>query len=74
MITRGLLRGLLVVLMALLLASGGVALADRWGMPAKNRFISRRGHFSAGLAIAHDGGPMDRFAALLLRLGSIKKH
>ncbi len=43
---------------------GGVALADRWGVPADNRFVSYRGHFSA--AIASGGPPFDRLLQVLL--------
>jgi pimeloyl-ACP methyl ester carboxylesterase len=32
--------------------AGGVALAERWNVPAGNRAISRRGHFSTAMAFA----------------------
>ena len=45
--------------------SGGLGLSDAWGVPAENRFVRRRGHFSAGLGIAADKGPFSRLVHLL---------
>ncbi|MDP6707112.1 MAG: alpha/beta hydrolase family protein [Alphaproteobacteria bacterium] len=47
--------------------AGGLALAERWGVPAENRFIWRRGHFSAGLAIMSEEGPLARLAEVVKR-------
>lgn len=43
---------------------GGLELADRWGVPADNRFVSHRGHFSA--ALASGGPPFERLLQVLL--------
>ncbi len=40
--------------------AGGLALAERWGVPAENRFVSRRGHFSTGLSLGADSRPLQR--------------
>lgn len=47
--------------------AGGLELAERWRVPEKNRFIWRRGHFSAGLAIMAEDGPLARLAEILRR-------
>lgn len=47
--------------------AGGVRLADRWGVPAANRFLWRQGHFSLSVALMRDPAP---FARLLSRLAA----
>jgi pimeloyl-ACP methyl ester carboxylesterase len=44
---------------------GGLALAERWQVPAGNRFVWARGHFSAGLGLMADAGPIARLSAAL---------
>ena len=50
--------------------AGGLALAERWRIPAENRFVSPRGHFSASLAIAERGGPLERLVEVLGEAGA----
>ena len=50
--------------------AGGLALTERWRIPPQNRFISRRGHFSASLAIAEPGGPLERLVEVLGEAGA----
>jgi pimeloyl-ACP methyl ester carboxylesterase len=45
--------------------AGGLRLADAWGVPPANRFLPRRGHFAAPLALHRDPAPLDRLAAIL---------
>ncbi|MCP4330102.1 MAG: hypothetical protein GY791_16880 [Alphaproteobacteria bacterium] len=45
-------------------------LIEDWGIPAENRFISRRGHFSVPLAMMRDHHPLKRFRAILEHLSS----
>ncbi len=45
--------------------AGGQALAERWQVPDSNRFIWQRGHFSAGLGIVADEGPIARLVEIL---------
>lgn len=45
--------------------SGGLALAERWAVPEANRFVWARGHFSAGLGLTANEGPITRLAAVL---------
>ena len=45
--------------------AGGLALADKWGLPQENRLVSRRGHFSAGLAVGAENAPLQRLLDLL---------
>jgi len=44
---------------------GGLALAERWAVPAANRFIWARGHFSAGLGLTANEGPITRLITAL---------
>ncbi len=44
---------------------GGVALADQWEVPTANRFIWKRGHFSTGLGIGADAGPIRRLLQVM---------
>ncbi len=44
---------------------GGVALADQWEVPTANRFIWPRGHFSTGLGIGADTGPIRRLLRVM---------
>lgn len=44
---------------------GGLALAERWAVPAANRFVWARGHFSAGLGLTANEGPISRLVAAL---------
>jgi pimeloyl-ACP methyl ester carboxylesterase len=44
---------------------GGLALAERWRVPEANRFVWARGHFSAGLGLMADAGPIARLLAAL---------
>ena len=46
---------------------GGVALAQRWHLPAENLFLRRQGHFSVALGLEHDTAPLDRVVAILRR-------
>jgi hypothetical protein len=46
---------------------GGMALAQRWRLPAENLFLRRQGHFSVALGLEHDAAPLDRLAAILRR-------
>lgn len=39
---------------------------QRWGVPPRNCFVSRRGHFSTPIALARDGNPLERIRDLLL--------
>ncbi|MDE0060469.1 MAG: hypothetical protein OXI22_20290 [Defluviicoccus sp.] len=48
----------------------GKALIDDWRVPAENRFIWRRGHFSVPLQMMRDRTPLDRLKQLLERLGT----
>jgi hypothetical protein len=48
---------------------GGLALADEWGVPAENRFVRHRGHFSASLAIGEPEGPLERLVEVLRDIG-----
>jgi len=48
---------------------GGAALAERWRVPAGNRFVARRGHFSVPLALAGEPAPIDRFVDILRARG-----
>lgn len=45
----------------------GIALADRWAIPAANRYVRRQGHFSASLGLGHDPAPLHAMRDLLLR-------
>lgn len=40
--------------------SGGVALVAGWRLPALNRFVVPKGHFTAALTLARDHAPMRR--------------
>jgi hypothetical protein len=44
---------------------GGRALAETWGIPAENLFVTHRGHFSASLGLCRDSGPLDRLCSIL---------
>jgi hypothetical protein len=44
---------------------GGMALAQRWNLPAENLFKRRQGHFSVALGLEHDPAPLDRLVAIL---------
>jgi hypothetical protein len=46
---------------------GGMALAQRWDLPAENLFLRRQGHFSVALGLEHDAAPLDRLVAILRR-------
>ena len=50
--------------------AGGLALADRWRVPAANRFLQRRGHFSASLSMGFDPRPIERLLEILARRGA----
>jgi pimeloyl-ACP methyl ester carboxylesterase len=45
-------------------------LIDDWGIPAENRFISRRGHFSVPVGMMRDQRPLMRFRTILDRLSN----
>lgn len=45
--------------------AGGHALAERWGLPPENLFISARGHFSAALGAVTDDAPLRRLLRIL---------
>jgi pimeloyl-ACP methyl ester carboxylesterase len=47
---------------------GGMALARRWRLPAKNLFLRPQGHFSVALGLERDAAPLTRLAAILRRL------
>ena len=51
--------------------AGGRALAERWRIPAENRFFQRRGHFSASISLGVDARPVDRLLAALRRKGGV---
>jgi len=44
---------------------GGLQLAERWGVPETNRFVWAGGHFSAGLGLMADEGPIACLAEAL---------
>lgn len=44
---------------------GGRALAESWGIPPENLFITHRGHFSASLGLCRDRQPLERLCMLL---------
>jgi hypothetical protein len=46
----------------------GRTLIESWGLPAENRFIWPRGHFSVPAGLVHDSAPIRRFAAILKSL------
>jgi hypothetical protein len=48
--------------------AGGMALAQRWGLPAENLFLRDQGHFSVALGLERDAAPLARLAAILRRL------
>ena len=48
--------------------ASGKALIDDWRVPAENRFIWRRGHFSVPLRMIRDDAPLIRLRDLLERL------
>ncbi len=48
----------------------GKALIDDWRVPAENRFIWRRGHFSVPLQMMRDRSPLHRLKRVLERLGA----
>ena len=45
---------------------GGLALAERWGVPQANRFISPRGHFTAYFGVAGEPAPLRHFLEVLV--------
>jgi hypothetical protein len=45
--------------------AGGRRLAEAWGVPARNRFVRRRGHFSTPIALAFDSAPLERLVEVL---------
>jgi len=47
---------------------GARALIDRWGVPAENRFIWRRGHFSVPLTMLRNRAPLTRFREVMANL------
>jgi hypothetical protein len=47
---------------------GARRLIEDWGVPAENRFISRRGHFSVPMAMIRDRRPLERFHEILTGL------
>ena len=48
--------------------AGARALIDRWGVPAANRFIWRRGHFSVPLTMLRNRAPLARFREVMAGL------
>lgn len=44
---------------------GGLAFAQRWGIPDENLFIRRQGHFSVPLGLARDASPVARLVEIL---------
>ncbi len=40
---------------------------DAWAVPANNRFVYRRGHFTVPLGMIYDNEPLQRFAQVLKR-------
>ena len=52
--------------------ASGKALIDEWRVPAENRFIWRRGHFSVPLRMIRDYAPLIRLRDLLERLRTAK--
>ncbi len=53
--------------------NSGLTLIDSWEVPARNRFIWRRGHFSVPLGLIRDHRPLDRLTEIFeeLRTGSV---
>ncbi len=49
--------------------AGGLRLAERWEVPAENRFEPVRGHFSVAAGLLRDTAALDRFVAVLGRRG-----
>jgi pimeloyl-ACP methyl ester carboxylesterase len=47
---------------------GGETLVWRWGVPADNVFVSKRGHFTIPMSLIRDGTPTRRFAEILKAL------
>ena len=47
---------------------GATMLNDEWGLPAENRFVYRRGHFSVPIGMMRDDAPLRRLKDILTRL------
>jgi len=45
--------------------AGGAALAERWRIPARNRFVRWQGHFTVELGLIPDAAPLVRMAEIL---------
>ncbi|GJL80532.1 MAG: hypothetical protein DHS20C01_01660 [marine bacterium B5-7] len=48
----------------------GLGLIDAWQVPAENRFIWRRGHFSVPMTMIRNTRPLERFNEILSRLNT----
>ena len=46
----------------------GIALIDEWKIPARNRFVWQRGHFSVPLGLIRDHRPLDRLTEIFAEL------
>ncbi len=45
--------------------AGGLALAQRWGVPEPNLFARDQGHFSVSLGLLRDRAPLARIKEIL---------
>ncbi len=45
--------------------AGGAALAERWQVPARNRFVRWQGHFTVELGLIPDDTPLKRMAEIM---------
>ena len=48
----------------------GIELLDAWGVPAENRFIWRRGHFSVPMTLIRNTEPLQRFRKIVSHLAA----
>lgn len=46
----------------------GIEILDAWGVPDKNRFVWKRGHFSVPMTMIRDNRPLKAFVGILDRL------